>query len=130
MKVDTIQDLVHLPISTSPEDLTDRINSVFSLIEGNTEGSIADFAQAFSDIISYQSYAGDLSKPTQEKLISWIKSTYDQKNIPYVDAVASVLCMCNSKSSTDFLHSLIGLTNNLEALDLLREAVAEIEENT
>ncbi|GAB1269521.1 hypothetical protein NBRC116493_27740 [Aurantivibrio infirmus] len=130
MQVESIKDLDHLPISTSPEDLGDRINTVFELIEKRAEGSAADFAQAFSDVIGYQSYAGDIPEQSQEKLINWVRNTYEQSNLPYVDAVASILCMCNSQPALDCLHALIGLTNNQSALNLLKESVAEIEINT
>lgn len=80
--------LNHLPISTSQKDLSDRILLVFDLLEGNSEGTNAEYAQAFVDAVSYQSYAGNIPINDEKNILNWISKTYNEENESYIDAVA------------------------------------------
>jgi len=119
--------LSYQPISTCPDDLRERVEDVFNLIKIGVKASNSKLAEAFGDVISYSSYAGQVPIESQSKLINWIMTTYDENDVKYVDAVASVLCMCNSKIALDGLVNLLKLTNNSNSITLLNQAVLEVD---
>ena len=55
-----LQELASLPISTNPADFKNRIDIVLGMISSGVKATNAEFAEALCDVITYQSYAGEL----------------------------------------------------------------------
>ncbi len=124
-----IDEIRMLPISTSQEDLRDRIDFIFSIINEAQEVSNADIAQAFSDVLSYQSYAGAVPLDYEGKLLHWIDETFEESAL-YIDAIASIYCMMSSEKAFFSLKEKLFSSSLNSTKKILQEAVDEFEINT
>jgi len=129
MTVETLHDLACLPISTSQIDLRDRISDVFSLIERGAEGTSKDFAQAFIDVITYQSYAGEIPKVSEYKVLDWINSIYNEFEPGLIEILSDLyLCMSTARAYSE-LKSRLDCAQSSDAKRFFKSALEEFEQS-
>ena len=122
----SLNEINALPISTSQKDLKDRVDFIFDiLVQGENESS-SEFAQAFSGVIGYQSYAGALPIESESKLLSWIKETYIEEK-GYIESVISIYCMMSEEVAKNELDNMLLSTNKDWVKILVQEALNEFE---
>lgn len=122
--IKNLSEIGYLPISVCPEDLENRIGIVFSFEDSH---SAREVSEALSDVIGYQSYAGEVPVCSQSKLCTWILQHYDQTDTELVDSISSILCMCSTLEALNTLKTLISMTTEPQASCLLLEGLSEFE---
>ncbi|BCE01999.1 hypothetical protein [Marinicellulosiphila megalodicopiae] len=126
----SLEELKNLPISTSQRDLSNGISLVFDLIKNNAKGSNTDYAEAFYDVITYQSYAGAITSDEENRILNWIDETYDEVNEDYIDAVSGLYCIMSSKRALKELKNRISTTKYSWVRKYYQEAIEEFELRT
>ncbi len=121
----SLEELNYLPISTSQDDLKNRIAIVFDLLVNNVEGTNAEFAEAFVDVIVYQSYAGAIPLDCEKDILNWIAKTYDEDDKAYIEAVASLYCMMSSERALKELRQKLSLAKHRWVAEKFQEALDE-----
>ncbi|MFT5084983.1 MAG: hypothetical protein ACI9Y1_003040 [Lentisphaeria bacterium] len=126
----SLEELSYLAISTSQTDLSDRISVVFDIMKSGAKGTNADFAQAFSDVIGDQPYAGSISLDDEINILDWISKTYDEESESYIDAVATLYCMMTSDRALNELQEKLSSAKYLWVRQMLQEALDAFTPNT
>ncbi len=125
MALDSLSDLNRFPISTSQQDLRDRVSDVFSLIENEVAATNRDFVQAFIDVISYQSYAGNLPTVSEYRILDWIETIYDELEPGLVEVLADLyLCMSTGRAYREIISRL----ESMQDLRSEKYLIAALEE--
>lgn len=122
----SLNEINSLPISISKKDLKDRVDLVFDIMNQGAEESSSEFVQAFSDVISYQSFAGALPIESESKLLSWIKETYIEEK-DYIEAIISIYCMMSAETAKKEINNMLLSANKGWIKNLMQEALDEFE---
>jgi hypothetical protein len=127
MKIRSLYEIDNLPMSTLQKDIDERIEAIFDFIERDGNASIVEIAEAFVDVISFQSYAGHFRKEHELNLVLWIDTTFDEKNERYIDAVAAVYANMRQQTSFNNLNEMHKKSSSTMVKRYLKQAIDEFE---
>lgn len=122
--LDTLENFHRLPLAETNEELCKRLNTLLKLAK-NGSYSRVEIAESIVDVIGDTCFGVSDFKPIEPKLISWIKDSFDETDISYIDAITTVLANMTSEEAYTFTKSLVANCNNFATKNILSESLMD-----
>lgn len=122
----SLEDTKNLPISTTQDDLRNRIDFVFNYMDIGVQGTITEYAQAFLDVINFQSYAGAIPEDKESQLLQWIDHTYDKSSIEYNDVLSYLYSSFRRDIAEAEMKKRINSSDNPAIVKIFQDALTEL----